>query len=425
MGIASRIQSSIKNLSVSSPKALNPMLWNLGGSTHGQNVNEYSALTLSAVYNAITLISSTVASLPLHLLRESSKKTVFARDESLFHVLHTQFNPYMTAQVGREVGQAHLLTFGNAYYEKQRNGYGDIIALWPIPPHRVRMDMANGELIYWINVDNGEIPLKRDKILHIPGLGYDGFQGYPVIQIAKKTLAMGMSLLDFGGTYFGSGTHPSAIVTHPNKISQSAHDNLRASLSSQWSDLGQGHRLMLLEEDMKLSPVSITPVDAQYLENSTFSVNDIARIFNLPPHKLKELSKSSFNNIESEQISFVTDSILPWLIRWEQHFDCQLLTDSERRKGLHTKHNIDGLLRGNAKDRAEYYKSLFNVGALSQNDIRKLENQDPIEGGDEYYVPMNMIPASKVNEYFTKQMEKPGKQEGTGGNQGEKSNDKQ
>lgn len=398
--VTAKIRKFLKNLSVTNEKAWNPTLWVLGGNkVNGQNVNENTALTLPAVWNAINLISSTVASLPLHLLREESGKTIYARDRRLFHILHGQFNSYMTAQTAREVGQAHLLTYGNAYYEIVRNGMGEVTALWPIPPHRVRMEMVKGELIYWINVDSEEKPLRRKQILHIPGLGYDGWQGYPVIQLAAQSLSMGMSLLDFGNSYFGSGTHPSAIVTHPNKISQQAHDNLRKSLTSQWSDLGQGHRIMLLEEDMKLSPVSITPTDAQYLENSVFSVTDVARVFNLPPHKLKELSKSSFNNIESEQISFVTDSILPWLIRWEQNLDMQLLSDREKmRDGLYTKHNIDGLLRGNAKDRAEYYKSMFNIGAFSQNDIRRLENQDPIEGGDDYFVPLNMVPIRKLDE---------------------------
>lgn len=403
----------VKSLSVTDEKAWNPSLWNLAGaqSLSGENVTESTALTYSAVWCAVSLISGTVSCLPLHLLRKDQRKTIKADEKTLFRVLHSQANPYMTAQVYREVTTAHILTWGNAYSEIVRDAYGQAVALWPIPPNRVRMSMQDGELVYLIRVDNQEISLTREKVLHVPGLGFDGFQGYSVIGMARKSIGLGMAMETFGSLYFGNGTHPGAVVTHPGKLSPQAHDNLKVSLTQAHSGLGQSHRLLLLEEGMSIEKVGIPPEESQFLESRQFQIPEIARWFNLPPHKLKDLTKSSFSNIESEQISFVTDSILPWLIRFEQNFDMQLLTDAEKRQQkLYFRHNVDGLLRGNAKDRAEYYKAMWLNGFMTQNEVREKENMDPAanEFADDLFVPLNMVPVSMLKEQLTvKNTQKP------------------
>lgn len=408
MGLSSRLARPkfIKNLGLDDPKAWDSSLWNLRGaqSLSGETVNEYTALTYSAVWCAVSLISGTVSSLPLHLLRKDDEKTVTAREKPLFDVLHGVFNPYMTAQVGREVMMAHLLTWGNAYFEKVTDRLGQIRELWPIAPNRVQIKLESKELVYEIDVDGGKIALTRSKILHIPGLGYDGFVGYSPIAMARKSLGLGMAMETFGALYFGNGTHPGVVVTHPQQLSATAHENLKKTLTEAHSGLGQAHRLMLLEDGMKMEKIGIPPEDSQFIESREFQIPEVARWFNLPPHKLKDLSKANYNNIEAEQINFVTDSILPWLIRLEQNYDLQLLTQNERRKELlYTRHNVDGLLRGSAKDRAEYYRTMFGIGAMSINDVRDKENWDPIDGGDERFVPLNMIPLSRIDEYLSLQ----------------------
>jgi HK97 family phage portal protein len=412
MGLASRLYKpkALKNLAINDEKAWNPSLWRLWGSesVSGETVTEETALTYSAVWNAVSLIAGTVSCLPLHLLREDNKKTVRATEKSLFRVLHSQFNPYMTAQVGRETIAAHILTWGNCYCEKQRNGYGEIVALWPIPPNRCTPEMKNGELVYRINVDGEIIYLGRDKILHVPGLGFDGFQGYSVIAMARKSIGLSMAMETFGSLLFSNGMHPGAVISHPGVVKN--YDNLRSAMNETYAGLGKSHKLMLLEEGMKFEKVGIPPEDSQFLGSRQFQVPEIARWFNLPPHKLKDLTRSSFNNIESEQISFVTDSILPWLIRFEQNFDMQLLNDNEKmRQGLYFRHNVDGLLRGNAKDRANYYKIMWGIGAMTHNEIRGKENWDPSPNpyADELFVPINnMIPISKIDEFLAKQSPK-------------------
>jgi len=406
MGILTRL--GIRNLSLTDEKAWDRSLWNLIGSQSlsGENVTEETALTYSAVWNAVTLISGTVSTLPLHLLRKDQRKTISVTEKPLYRVLHDRFNYYMTAQVGREVMASHILTWGNCYAEIVRNRIGEVVELWPIAPNRVRPEFKKGELVYNIRVDNEEKTLPRSKILHILGPSPDGFMGYSVIGLARKGIGLSMALETFGSLYFGQGTHPGVVVSHPGNLNAQAHANLKKSLTESYSGLGQSHRLMLLEDGMKVENIGIPPEDSQFLETRQFQIPEIARWFNLPPHKLKDLTKSSFSNIESEQISFVTDSILPWLIRFEQHYNMRLLTETEQFKQMiYTRHNVDGLLRGNSVDRANYYKAMFGTGVMSINEIRAKESWDPNPNpyADELFVPINnMVPLSKIDEVLNK-----------------------
>jgi HK97 family phage portal protein len=398
VNLLGRIRYFIRNqLSLSDPKAWDRSLWNLYGaqSLSGENVTEQTALTYSAVWNAVSLISGTIAALPLHLMQRKDKSKRIADDLPAYRVMHDQANPYMTAMAFRETMTAHILTWGNCYAEKVRDGYGDLRELWPISPNRVRLKMENGVLIYMIRVGNEEIPLTRENILHVPGLGFDGYQGYSVIAMARKSIGLGMALESFGSLFFGNGTNPGMVVSHPNQLSTQARSNIENSLIKAQSGLGKSHRLMILEENMKVEKYGIPPDDCQFLETRGFQIPEIARWFNLPPHKLKDLTKSSFSNIESEQTSFVIDSLLPWLVRFEQNYNMQLLTPADRalsgRGRLYFKHIVEGLLRGDAASRATFYREMFMIGGMSINEIREREDLDPIENGDEHYVPLNMV----------------------------------
>jgi HK97 family phage portal protein len=395
-------------LSVTDEKAWNPSLWNLLGSqsVSGENVNEYSALNYSAVWNAVTLYAGTISTLPLHLLRKDGKKKILATEKPLFRVMYAQPNPYVTAAALRAALMAHILTWGNAYAEIVRDGYGFIRELWPITPNRVTPKWEDGGIVYEITVGGQKVRLPWSKVLHLHGLGFDGLTGYSIVAMARKSIGLGMAMETFGAEYFGNGTHPGMIVEHPGKISDQGSKNLRDSLHETYSGLGQAHRLMLLEEGMKASPIAIPPNDAQFLESRQFQIPEIARWFNLPPHKLKDLTRSSFSNIESEQISFVTDSILPWLVTLEQQYMAQLLSlDEQTSQKLYFKHNVEGLLRGDATSRANLYRALWNCGGITINEIRDREDWDPSdeEFADEHFVPLNMVPLSMIREILEKQ----------------------
>jgi HK97 family phage portal protein len=211
-----------------------------------------------------------------------------------------------------------------------------------------------------------------------------------------------MAMETFGSRYFGNGTHPGVVVSHPGKLGPDAHKNLKASIETAHAGLGQSHRLLLLEEGMKVENLSIPPNDSQFLESRQFQVPEVARWFNLPPHKLKDLTRSSFNNIESEQISFVTDSILPWLVSLEQNYGMQLLTRGDKLNygsgRLYWKHRVEGLLRGDAESRAAFYGAMLDRGVFSVNDVRGLEDMDPVPGGDIHLVPLNMTTLERAGE---------------------------
>jgi HK97 family phage portal protein len=224
--------------------------------------------------------------------------------------------------------------------------------------------------------------------------------------MARKSIGLGLAMQTFGETYFGNGTHPSAVVTHPGILKDPS--KLRDSLTATYAGLGQSHKLMLLEEGMKIDNIGIPPEDSQFLQSRQFQITEIAQWFNLPPHKLKDLTRSSFSNIESEQISFVQDSILPWLITLEQEYNTQLLTEDQLfNQKLYFKHNVEGLLRADVAGRGSFYRSMFNIGGMSINEIRGKEDMDPIENGDEHFVPLNMIPLSKINDPTYKQAPPP------------------
>ena len=385
-------------------KMWNSALWNTSGPNEsGETVNEYTALTYSAVWNAVNLISGTIGALPLHLMQDKSGKKLPVTQNPLYRVLHSSANYYMTAKSFRETMLAHVLTWGNAYAEKVINTYGNVIELWPIPPNRIAPVMENGQLVYDIQVDGKTVTMGRDRILHIVGLGFDGFVGYSPISMAAQSIGLGKTMETFGARYFGQGTHPGVIVSHPGRLTDTAHKNLKDSLTTTYSGLGKSHRLMLLEEGMKLEKLGVPPNDSQFLESRAFQIPEIARWFNLPPHKLKDLTKSSFSNIESEQISYVTDSLLPWSVLLEQSYNMQLLSASEFRRGYYFKHVFEGLLRGNSADRADFYSKMFNIGAMSINEIREKEDLNPVEGGDIHLVPLNMTTLSNAGKPIEKE----------------------
>jgi len=388
-----------RNLSLTDKKAWDTSYWNLIGaqSSAGVNVTYDKALSYSAVFNAIALLSGTIGGLPLNLYRKKANQGNVVEDRRPLHnLLHFSPNSEMSAMTFRETMTAHVLGWGNCYAEIQRNGMGEVIALWPIPPNRVVIRRISGELIYEVKVGSETIPLPRNRMLHIPGLGFDGIQGYSVISYARETIGLGLAMEEFGARFFGAGTHPGAVFEHPGKVGGEAYDNLQKSLMETYSGLGKSHKLLILEEGMEMKQLGIPPEDAQFLESRVFSVNEIARWFNVPPHKIKEMSHSTYSNIEHQAIEFVTDSVLPWLVRFEQGYDLQLLSPKERNRKFYFKHIVEGLLRGDAESRGKFYNQMFMIGAMTINEIRAKEDMNPTKNGDEQFVPLNMVPLSRA-----------------------------
>jgi HK97 family phage portal protein len=398
------------DIPMSNPKAWNSALWNIFGAAGGENVTEQSALTYSAWWNLVYLISRTVASLPLHLMQETDGTKNKLTKDPLYRVMYSKPNPLMTSMRLRETMTAHVLTYGNAYAEKVKDGYGFVRALWPITPNRVTPVWTGADIAYQIDLGTEKKTLSREKILHLRGLGFDGLVGYNMTQLAKRSIGLGMAMETFGISYFENGTHPGLVVSHPGVLKDSS--KVRQALAETYSGLGQAHRLMLLEENMKPEKMGYNPEESQFLGSRQHQVPEIARWGNLPPHKLKDLTKSSFSNIEQEQISFVQDTILLLLVNIEQEYNTQLLTEREHfDQGKYFKHNVDGLLRGDSASRAVLYRALFNIGGITLNQISDKEDLPRSDSpyADERFVPLNMVPLSLMREVITKQLEKAAK----------------
>jgi len=374
----------------------------LGGSSSGKNVNERSAMQMTAVYSCVRILAEAVAGLPLHLYRYTDKGgKEKAVDHSLYRLLHDEPNPEMSSFVFRETLMTHMLLWGNAYAQIIRNGKGEVIGLYPLMPNKMTVDRDEaGRLYYTYNRSNDDAPtmkgstvvLKPTDVLHIPGLGFDGLVGYSPIAMAKNTIGMAIACEEYGAKFFANGASPGGVLEHPGTIKDPA--KVRDSWNSVYQGSGNSHRIAVLEEGMKYTPIGISPEQAQFLETRKFQINEIARIFRVPPHMVGDLEKSSFSNIEQQSLEFVQYTLRPWLVRWEQGITRSLFSEDEK-PFLFVKFNVDGLLRGDYASRMTGYATARQNGWISANDIRELEDMDPIppeEGGDLLLANGNMLP---------------------------------
>jgi HK97 family phage portal protein len=361
----------------------------------GAKIDESNALTISAVWACVRILSEDIGSLPLHLYIRREKGKEKATNNPLYYLLHDRPNPEMTALSFRETLASHILLWGNAYAEIERDGGNNIRALWPISPHRVEVWRADDNNIYYLVLDEqtGEkVPLAAEQILHVPGLSGNGLVGYSPIGKMREAVGMASALEEFGARFFGNGTHPGAVVSHPGKLGELASKNLRDSLTSGYSGLGKSHRLLLLEEGMKLETIGIPPEDAQFLETRRFQLAEIARIYKMPLHKLQEYEKGmAFASVEQFSLDYVVHTLRPWLVRFEQVYNWKLFSNDTLRRRYFFEHLVDGLLRGDLDSRYKAYSTGRNGGWLSANDVRELENMNPIPDGDIYLQPLNMV----------------------------------
>ena len=361
-------------------------------------------MQMTAVYSCVRILAEAIAGLPLHLYRytpDGSK--VKAVDHPLYLLLHDEPNPEMSSFVFRETLMTHLLLWGNAYAQIIRNGKGEVVALYPLMPNRMSVDRdKHGQLYYTYTRASDEAPtmngmtvlLPPSDVLHIPGLGFDGLVGYSPIAMAKNAIGLAIATEEYGAKFFANGAAPSGVLEHPGTIKDPSR--VREAWMSQFGGSANSGKVAVLEEGMKYTPISISPEQAQFLETRKFQINEIARIFRIPPHMVGDLEKSSFSNIEQQSLEFVKYTLDPWVIRWEQSIQ-RILLSPEEKKSYFAKFNVEGLLRGDYASRMTGYATARQNGWMSANDIRALENLNPIseeEGGDAYLVNGNMIPIS-------------------------------
>ena len=380
-----------------------------GGSTSGKLVTERSSMQMTAVYSCVRILAEAIAGLPLHLYQytEDGGKEK-ALEHPIYQLLHDEPNPEMSSFVFRETLMTHLLLWGNAYAQVIRNGKGEVIALYPLMPNKMTVDRdGNGKLFYRYNKTSEEAPampnstviLQPRDVLHIPGLGFDGLVGYSPIAMAKNAIGMAIACEEDGAKFCANGAAPGGVLEHPGTIKDP--QRVRESWQSTFGGSGNANKIAVLEEGMKYTPIGISPEQAQFLETRKFQINEIARIFRVPPHLVGDLEKSSFSNIEQQSLEFVKYTLDPWVVRWEQSIMRTLLTPEEKKRYF-VKFNVEGLLRGDYASRMSGYATARQNGWMSANDIRELENMDRIpaeDGGDLYLINGNMLPLQNAGAF--------------------------
>lgn len=401
MGIFNTLLNQTSGLS--NPKDWFSSMMSAGSRTSsGVTINEENALTSSGVYAAQKVIFETIASLPLPVykrLKSGGKER--APDHHLYRLLHDQANEEMTAFTFRELMQHHLLTWGNAFAEKEIDGAGRVIALWPLNPAStlVERNPRTKALEYTTITPDGEAnKLPRERVFHIPGLG-DGLVGKSPIRMHKEAIGLAKATEEFGSRFFGEGATPGGIIEYPGQLDDEQYERFKKDTRDAHSGLSKSHKLMILEQGLTYKQVGIPPDDAQFLETRKFQLNEIARIYRVPPHMIGDLEKATFSNIEHQGIEFVVHTIRPWLVRWEQAIKMQLIGTGDKQT-IFAEFLIEGLLRGDIKSRYEAYAVARQNGWLNGDEIRSMENMNPMPNGEGgvYMVNGNMMPINKAPE---------------------------
>lgn len=363
-----------------------------GTTSSGKTVNERTAMQTTAVYACVRVLAEAIASLPLHTYRHTENGKEKALEHGLYHLLHDEPNPEMTSFVFRETLMGHLLLWGNAYAQIIRDGRGKVIALYPLMPDKMTVERTEkGELFYLYNKDGTNYLLRSDEVLHIPGLGFDGLVGHSPIAMAKNAIGMAIATEEYGAKFFANGANPGGVLEHPGVVKDPS--KIRESWNTVYQGSGNAHRIAVLEEGMKFQSIGIPPEQAQFLETRKFQLNEIARIFRVPPHMVGDLERSSFSNIEQQSLEFVMYTLDPWVIRWEQAIQRALFSPIEKKEHF-VKFNVNGLLRGDYQSRMQGYAVGRQNGWLSADDIRELEDMNKLpegSGGSTYLVNGNMV----------------------------------
>ncbi len=371
-----------------------------GSTSSGKTVNERTAMQTTAVYACVRILAETIASLPLHTYMNTGSGKEKARGHPIYYLLSDSPNPEMTSFVFRETLMGHLLLWGNSYSQIIRNGHGKVVALYPLLPDKMKVGRSeNGEIYYLYTSEGKEYLLRNTEVLHIPGLGFDGLIGYSPIAMAKNAIGMALATEEYGAKFFANGANPGGVLEHPGVV-KDPH-RIRDSWNQVYQGTSNAHRVAVLEEGMKFSPIGIPPEQAQFLETRKYQTEEICRIFRVPPHLVGDLERATFSNIEHQSISFVVHTIRPWLVRIEQSINKALFTEKEKEKYF-VSFLVEGLLRGDYESRMRGYSIGIQNGFMSPNDVRSLENMNPIppeEGGNTYMVNGNMLKLKDVGAY--------------------------
>lgn len=366
----------------------------LGISSSGVPVSEKGSMQLTAVWAAVNLIASTVASLPLNVYeRKKDGSKAIAYDLPLQQLLHSNPSERYTSYQFRNTMMVHLLLYGNAYAIINRNGGAKPISFDIIDPTLVSTSLGEDGKVYY---ETGERTYQSKEILHFVGLSYDGLIGKSPITACREAIGVGLATQRFGSKFFENGAILQGVLQTDGKLTEESAERLRKSWGNRYGGLNNTHKTAVLEGGVSYKPISVPLVDAEFVKNRQFTIAEIARIFRVQPHMLFDLERSTNNNIEQQSIEFVTYTLMPYLVNIEQEFNRKVFTANEERTHF-TKFRVAELLRADVDSRGDYYRRLFEIGVLSANEIREFEDLNKLEGLDGHYVPLNLGPVDDEN----------------------------
>ena len=374
----------------------------------GVYVNEDIALTHSAVWASVRIISETIAALPWHVHRRIDRGNELMDSSDLDYILHTQANGEQSAFSFRETILSHTLLWGNGYAEIERNNRGEPWGLWNITPDQVTPDRTADGSVFYVIAGRASIP--ASNMYHLKGLGFDGLVGYSVINHAARTVGLGLALDTMAASTFANGGAPGVIIHEKEGgkgLSPEGVQNLLASFEKRFKGPNNAAKVMYLDGGKTVEKLELPLAAMQFLESRKFQIQEIARWFRVPPHKLADLERATFSNIEHQSLEFVTDTLVPWISRLETEAQIKLIGRNNRANRVYTKINVSGLLRGDIKSRYEAYGVGRDKGWLSANDIRAFEDMNPVAGGDDYLVQGQMVPADMLRDINESKMIEP------------------
>ena len=365
-------------------------------SKSGVKVTKDNAMSISGVYAAVKLLSDSISSLPIHLIKETKDKKEKDYSNPLYKLVAREPNKLMTSYTWRQIFMPQILLWGNAYavidWDKKTMRPKQLM---PVHASKVSIELKNGIAYYTIKLESKTLKIDQSNIVHFRGLG-DEIEGKSVIDYAKDNLGLGKAAEDFGSKFFSNGASIGGVYEHPTQLSDKAYNNLQKSLERRTSGLTNSHKILILEEGMKFTTTSIPPNAAQFLETRKFSINDIARWFGVPPHMIADLERATFSNIEQQNLNFSQFSILPYVILIEQELNRKLLREDEK-DTTYFKLNMDGLLRGDMQSRYTAYQIGIQNGIVNPNEVRRKEDLDGYEGGSDYWMASNISRIKDLN----------------------------
>ena len=375
-----------------------------GGRTNasGQTVNQATAMGISTFFACIRNISEDCAKLPLKIYESLEPRGCKAlRDHRVYALLHDSPNPAMTAMTFRETLIAHALAYRGGYAEIIRDENGTPVELWPIDPTTISPKMENGELWYEVRQQGLLVYLPSRSVFHIHGLGFDALTGYVITALGKESIGTAIGAQKYSASFFANGTTTTGVIEVPGAMRDTALKHLRDSFAERHGGAYNAHKPIILEDGAKFNPTSSDPEKSQLIQTLQHGVEEICRWFRMPPHKVQHLLRATFSNIEEQNIEYVTDCLMSWLVRFEQEIDRKLLSISERKK-LYARHSVNGMLRGDSAKRGAFYTQLVNMGAATPNDICEWEDM-PLMGpeGDVHTVNAAVVPLWAVAQGLT------------------------